>query len=958
MGQRQERETDRDTDRDRLEVGLLQLIREVVRELHPDRPVPELSLDSDLEREVGLDSLSRVELMLRLERQFAARVPDEVAVRARNPRELLDHLREMGAELDPDSVTPDAGSEAAPASAGDDPVAAAPVPEQAQTLPEVLDWHAERAGERQCLELYDDAGQGPRLSYAELRTRAGELAAGLRARGVGPGDTVALMLPTGLDFFYAFHGVLWAGAIPVPLYPPVRASQVEDHLRRISSVLENAGTRCFIASRETARAGRLLQSLVPGLETVTTADELREGEAPEPRVPRDGEDIAFLQYTSGTTGVPKGVTLTHANLLANIRCIGQVVDAGPRDRFVSWLPLYHDMGLIGACLGTLYYGIPLTLMSPLQFMARPQRWLWAIHRARGTLSAAPNFAYDLCARRLADDDVRGLDLSSWRVAFNGAEPVSPETLEAFCERYADHGFRRETMKPVYGLAESSVGLTFPPLERGPQVDRVRRETFERQGRAEPADPEDDNARLFVACGRVLPDHEIRVVDEQGRVLPDRTQGRLQFRGPSCTRGYFQNPEATEKLMHDDWLDSGDLAYLDQGELYLTGRVKDMIIRGGRNYYPYELEQAVSGVDGIRRNNVAVFASADPESGSERLVVVAETRETDPEIRERIEQDVIEASLGILETPPEVVELVPPGSVPKTSSGKIRRPACRELFESGRLGRGQGLTGQLSRLLLTGLVPLARRALRGLGRGIFALWMWLQGLIIGIPAALGVLLVPARGLRARLSRMASRAILGLAGAGPKVRGLENLPEGPCVIVSNHASYLDGPALRAVLPGRMVFVAKRELSRNPLLSPLLRRVGAVWVDRFDHRQGLSDLEQAMTRLDEDEQLVFFPEGTLSAAPGLREFRIGAFMAAVRRDVPVVPVVIHGSRQMLRGFSFWPRPGRIELEVGEPLSPEGDDWDDALALRDRAREWILERCDEPDLAGSESGVLSRGI
>ena len=936
---------------DRLEAGLLQLIREVVRELHPDRPAPELSLDSDLEREVGLDSLSRVELMLRLERRFGARVPDEVAVRARNPRELLAHLQEAGAHADP-AVT-DAAT-----SPRQDPVAPAPEPAQATTLPEVLDWHAERAPERICLELYDDAGEGPSLSYAELRTRASEVAAGLRERGVGPDDTVALMLPTGLDFFYAFHGVLWAGAIPVPLYPPVRASQVEDHLRRISSVLENAGTRCFIASRETTQAGRLLQSLAPGLETVTTVDELRADTAPEPRVPREAEDIAFLQYTSGTTGDPKGVTLSHANLLANIRCIGEVVDAGPEDRFVSWLPLYHDMGLIGACLGTLYYAIPVTLMSPLQFMARPQRWLWAIHRARGTLSAAPNFAYDLCARRLTDADIEGLDLSSWRVAFNGAEPVSPETLEAFCGRYADYGFARETMKPVYGLAETSVGLTFPPLDRPPLIDRVKREVFERHDRAEPADPEDANARSFVACGQVLPGHEIRVVDEQDRVLPDRVQGRLQFRGPSCTRGYFRNPEATAKLIQDGWLDSGDLAYLDEGELYLTGRVKDMIIRGGRNYYPYELEQAVSGVDGIRRNNVAVFASPDPDGGSERLVVVAETRETDPDVCKRIQQDVVEASLGILETPPEVVELVPPGSVPKTSSGKIRRPACRDLFERGRLGRGQGLVGQFSRLFLRGLLPLGKRVLKSLGRIIYALWMWFQGLLIGLPAAVLILLTPVRSLRARLAQWASRAILALGGAGPGVRGVDKLPEGPCVIVMNHASYLDGPALRAVLPGSMVFVVKRELRRNPLLAPLLRRVGAVWVDRFDHRQGLADLEAAMTRLDEDERLIFFPEGTLSAAPGLRDFRIGAFMAAVRRDVPVVPVVIHGSRQMLRGFNFLPRPGRIALEVGEPLQPEGDDWDDALALRDQARAWILERCNEPDLAGADDGVLGRGF
>ncbi|MCP1726784.1 1-acyl-sn-glycerol-3-phosphate acyltransferase [Natronospira proteinivora] len=927
------------------ESELLDLIRTISAELNPRQSPPELSLDSALEREAGLDSLGRVELMLRIERRFGLRIPDEKAVSARTPKELLALLSDgnMAEANDPGQRDPALGQ-----AQGEEPVE----PRSAATLSQVLEWHADRVGDRQCLSLYQSGGEMSHLSYAELRDGAAELAAGLRDKGVGPGDRVALMLPTSLEFFFAFHGVMWAGGVPVPLYPPVRVSQVEDHFRRIAGVVENAECRCFIASRETAQAGQLLKSLAPSLSHVLTVDKLRQGVGIA-RVPRRSDDLAFLQYTSGTTGDPKGVMLSHANLLANIRSIGSVVDASHEDRFVSWLPLYHDMGLIGACLGTLYYGIPLFLMSPLQFMARPQSWLWAIHRHRATLSAAPNFAYDLCANRLESEELEGLDLSSWRVAFNGAEPISPQTLDGFEQRFAHYGFHRETMKPVYGLAESSVGLTFPPTDRAPKLDRIERDRFDQHGEARPAADTDETPRLFVACGKPLPEHEIRVVDEQGQPLPDRQQGHLQFRGPSCTRGYFRNPEATDALIDNGWLSSGDLAYLDEGELYLTGRVKDMIIRGGRNYYPYELEQAVSRVSGVRRNNVAVFASSDPDGGSERLVVVAETRVTDRAERERIRQAIVDASVDLMDSPPDAVSLQPPQAIPKTSSGKIRRPACRRLFEEGHLGRPQGLLRQMAHLLLGGIWPMIQRLLRATGQGLFAFWMWLFGLLIGIPAALLLLLMPGRRLRVALARGSSRLIFSAVRMGPRVQGLEHLPDGPCVLVVNHASYLDGAVLRAALPGPLYFVAKRELSKG-MAGRLLKRIGAVWVARFDHKQALSDLEQAMAHLAKGERLLFFPEGTLSAAPGLRNFRIGAFMAAVRQQVPVVPVVLRGTRQALPGESWRPRPSRIEIRIGRPIEAKGEDWDAALDLRDRSRVWVLEQCGEADIAGEDGGLL----
>jgi acyl-CoA synthetase (AMP-forming)/AMP-acid ligase II len=455
----------------------------------------------------------------------------------------------------------------------------------------------------------------------------------LLARGLTRGDTVAIMLPTSREYFPIFIGVLMAGGIPVPIYPPVRPSQLADHLRRQVHILTNAGATLLVAGPEAVPLGRLLRSHVESMRQIVIPESLateRGGALPSP----GPDDVALLQYTSGSTGHPKGVVLTHANLLANIRAMVDAAAVSGADTFVSWLPLYHDMGLIGAWLGSLYSGMPLVIMPPEVFLTRPARWLWAISTQRGTISAAPNFAYELCLRKVDDAELEGLDLSSWRLAFNGAEPVSPDTVERFAIRFGPYGLRRTAITPVYGLAESSVGLAFPPLGRGPLVDRVEREAFLRSGRAIPADEADADVIRFVACGQPLPGHDLRIVDTAGNEVPDRQEGRIEFRGPSATSGYYRNPDATRSLFRGAWLDTGDLGYIADGDLYVTGRVKDLIIRAGRNLHPEELEDAIGNLTGVRKGCVAVFASPDPEFGTERLVVLAETRETDDQTRSR------------------------------------------------------------------------------------------------------------------------------------------------------------------------------------------------------------------------------------------------------------------------------------------------------------------------------------
>ncbi|MDP1606430.1 MAG: AMP-binding protein, partial [Rhodocyclaceae bacterium] len=654
----------------------------------------------------------------------------------------------------------------------------------------------------------------------------------------------------------------------------------------------------------------------------------------------------------GSTGNPKGVVLTHANLLANLRAMEQASGVTADDIFVSWLPLYHDMGLIGACLGSMAIGFRLILMSPLSFLARPERWLAAIHRYRATVSAAPNFAYELCANKLSDADLAGLDLSCWRLAYNGAEPVSPDTLARFAARLAHCGFNSTAMTPVYGLAESSVGLAFPPLGRGPLIDCVDRNTLSTTGIARPS----QSGQKIVTCGRVLPGHALRIVDAKGRELPERTHGRVQFRGPSATSGYYRNPEATAKLLDGNWLNTGDLGYLAAGELYLTGREKDIIIRGGHNIYPQELEDAASHVEGVRKGGVAVFPATDPQSGSERLVVLAETREKSAAARQRILAEINHLAVDLIGLPADDIVLAPPRSVLKTSSGKIRRAACRELYERGELGGQPGATArapwlQMLRLGWAGAQARSGRLARAIGgrvwSWVWSTWAWAVFATLVPLAWILIVLAPALTLRRHIARLTARAALALTGLTPGVTGLPHLAgNSPLIVVANHASYLDGLILTAVLPPRFAYVGKQELLGNPFAAIPLRRLDSAFVERFDGTRGVEDTRTLEARVHNGDALIFFPEGTFRKTPGLLPFRMGAFVIAANAGRAVVSVTLTGTRAMLPGESLRPRHSPLQVWVDAPLAvPPGDGWQAALQLRDAARRQMLTRLDEHD-------------
>ena len=927
--------------------AVLRTTRDMMLELQPHRRDRlHLTGRTLLERDLGLDSLGRMELFARLGRELDVDVPDGALATVESLGDLAAAIDVAGAGRGRTRL------DHAGRRRGLERVAALPL--GASTLTEMLDWHVLAHPDRPHVCFIDDGGEESTLTYAGLREAARAVSVGLGRRDLAPGQTVAIMLPTCLEFFAVFFGVLMAGGVPVPIYPPARPSQIEDHLKRQAAILRNAEARVLVTVEEARRVARFLRAQVASLRHVATPAEISVAAGDPPDIPSRPEDLAFLQYTSGSTGEPKGVALTHANLLANVRAMGTALKAESTDVFVSWLPLYHDMGLIGAWLGSMYHAVKLVAMSPLTFLSRPERWLWAIHRHGGTLSAAPNFAYDLCLKRIDDRDVEGLDLSSWRVAANGAEPVIAATVEGFCERFAARGFRRESMKPVYGLAECSVGLAFPPLGGAVAIDRVDRERFTLRGEAVPAG-DAPSPLSFVACGRPLPDHEIRVVDQRGRELPEGREGRLQFRGPSATRGYHRNPAATADLFDGDWLESGDLAYTRDGDVYLTGRRKDLIIKAGRNIYAQEIERAVGQVEGVRMGCVAVFGVLDQATGTEKLIVMAETREKRADRLRELRRRVEETTLDTVGAPADDVALVPPRTVLKTSSGKIRRAACRMAYEAeGPATTPRAVRWQLARLTVASVGPECRRVARRAAEAAYAGWWWMAlGLVAGL-VWLPTTLIPHVGFCRAFVRFGIRTFLASTGIRTRTEGLANLPDGPKVLAVNHASYLDGLALLASLPGDYAFVAKKELEGPVGTGPFLAHLGTKFVERFDARQGVGAVVELEDALAAGETLLFFPEGTFRRMPGLLPFRTGAFACAARSAVPVIPVALTGTRYILRSGSWFPRFGRVRIEVDRPVVPAGSDWTAVLALRDRVRERLLELSGEPDLA-HETGVIS---
>ncbi len=530
------------------------------------------------------------------------------------------------------------------------------------------------------LTFVDLAERETFVPYGDVHARARRMAGALRARGIGTGDRVALVFPTSPGFVEAFFGVLLAGAVPVPLYPPVRLGRLAEYHVSTSRMIAAVGARLVLADAATRTLlGRAIESSCPPLGCVTPEDL---GDGGEHEAVIGAGAFGLIQFSSGTTADPRPVALSHESLLAQLAALRALLppEEGVPQKGVSWLPLYHDMGLIGCLLQAVFYPAPLVLIPPELFLARPALWLRAIARHRATISVAPSFAYALCGRRVKDEELAGADLSSWRLALCGAEPVSPESLEHFAKRFAPFGFDRRTLRPVYGLAEASLAVTFTPGGREVKTLRVDPVRLAATGEAV------EGKRAIASVGTPVPGTDVEVRTPDGRLAGERRVGRIFVRGPSVMNGYFGLPEVTKTILSRGWLDTGDLGFVAGGELYVCGREKNVIVIRGANHLPHEFEECLAGVEGVRAGcAVAVGFVPDGEDGEQLLVLTERVRdaaktEGDTSAADRIRRAIL-AHTGIR---PHTVRLLAPGTIPRTSSGKLRRNEALRRYLAGEL----------------------------------------------------------------------------------------------------------------------------------------------------------------------------------------------------------------------------------------------------------------------------------
>ena len=548
------------------------------------------------------------------------------------------------------------------------------------TLGDALDYAAQ--GSRG-LNFHDPRGRLARVyTFAELREDAIAAARRLAGAGIAPGDRVALIAETGPEFAALFFGAVYAGAWPVPLPLPTSFGGRESYIDQLSVQLRSSDPVMLLYPAELASmAGAAAEAVgCRGVDWESFAG-AEEAAGDLPRA--DPDAICYLQYSSGSTRFPHGVAVTHRALLNNLSAHSHGMKVQDSDRCISWLPWYHDMGLVGCFLSPVANQVSADYLKTEDFARRPLAWLDLISRNEGTtLSYSPTFGYDICARRVSSqmNVADRFDLSRWRVAGNGADMIRPDVMQSFVDAFAEAGFNARSFLPSYGLAEATLAVSIMPPGEGIVVELVEETLL--SGDATQHENRPKRFRAIVNCGKAVKDMEIAVRDEDGRPLPDRAIGKVWCRGPSVMHSYFRDPEATDACLVDDWLDTGDMGYLSDGYIYIVGRAKDMIIINGKNHWPQDIEWAVEQLPGFKAGDIAAFAITTP-GGEETPAVLVQCRTSDPEERGRLREEIKERVRAITGMNC-VVELVPPRTLPRTSSGKLSRAKARNLYLSGEI----------------------------------------------------------------------------------------------------------------------------------------------------------------------------------------------------------------------------------------------------------------------------------
>lgn len=917
-----------------IESQLLLLTRQFLLEQETEQAVRAVTKEASLERQLGIDSLGKVELFHRIEKKFGVQLPDTVMAQA----DTLQAIAEAISIAKPPKRFFNMKSVIVPQLESIDIDL-----DKINTLQEVLIQYAIHEPDRPHIYLQNEEGGEDIITYGELLAKASRIANGLISIGIKPDDTIAIMLPTSSAFFQSFFGVLLAGAVPVPIYPPFRLDRIEEYAIREAKILNNAEVRVLITFAQAERLGKILQAYIPSLKSVTTATHLLNSSGALPQIQRDTDQPALIQYTSGSTGDPKGILLHHQNILANIRSIEKAIQVKPTDIAISWLPLYHDMGLM-SWISSLYFGLPITILSPISFLNRPERWLWTIHYHRGTLSAAPNFAYELCVKKIDEEMLEGLDLSCWRLSFNGAEAVNSHTMMRFYDRFKKYGFKKEALMPVYGLAENTVALAVPELNREFRIDKIMREPFENSSRSIPVTNEKDYVE-FASEGKAIHGHQIRIVDDNINVLCERYVGNVQFSGPSAMQGYYKNPEATAAVYHNGWWGTGDLGYIAEGELFITGRKKDLIIKAGRNIYPESIEDVVGNIQGVRKGCVIAFGVLDSRIGTEKVIIVAESKLENSQEQKKLAEMITEQVAIDIGIPPDQVIIAPLRKIPKTSSGKLQRSACKQLFLSGELTKKQKtIQWQMTKLFFSALIKRILRFINKSAKFIYTLYMWVIFALMLFPVWLFIMLAP-RKMSGKIIQFWAKLLLKLAFCPIKIENPKNLfLEKPVIYAANHCSYTDSLILLAILPSDTLFVGKKELLKMPLVASAMKKLNFITVDRWDFAQNIEDTKQIQHELELGHSILIYPEGTFTYASGLRPFKAGTFQLAMETKIPICPIALQNTRKLLRGDTFLLSPTKIVITVCDWIQPQKRDWSEVLRLRSEVRKSIAKYCGEP--------------
>ncbi|MDA8138989.1 MAG: fatty acyl-AMP ligase [Desulfobacteraceae bacterium] len=569
---------------------------------------------------------------------------------------------------------------------------------RAETLLDLLSQRSRP--QREALILMDLRNEAHPVMAGDILAKARKAAQFLMAKELKKGDTVVLMLPTSVEFLYLFFGILLAGGIPVPVSQATGPGHQEKHLAHVSHIIRDCEAKFFITYDRMEMIVGASEQLKPLTTQFLFADEIlrhaaaaRGTESPPSLA---ASDVALIQYTSGTTSRPKGVVLTHANIIHNIHTMGIAVDTTPDEVTVSWLPLYHDMGLTGALLTVFYWNTMLILMRPEAFIFKPQWWLQNISRFKATISVAPNFGYHYCLSRIEEKELEGLDLSSWRLALNGAEPIDRVTLKKFHDRFERYGLRSNIFLPVYGMAENSLAATFPALDKPTVVRRFHRGRMQEELIAVDCDSEDPKIYIdLVAVGHPLLGQEVKIIDDQGATMLERHIGQILIKGPSLTQGYYKNSDATREAIQDGWLHTGDLGFMLDSQLFISGRIKEMIIKRGKNIYPYDVERAATAVNGVRLGSCVAFAVENKDSGTEDLVLVCESNYSGTEAITALKKEIANHMLATLGFAPDRIVVAAKGAVPKTTSGKVQRVICKKMYLDGLFASFETLPERMS-----------------------------------------------------------------------------------------------------------------------------------------------------------------------------------------------------------------------------------------------------------------------